>query len=991
MTAKALVIPFVLVAAVIAGWLALRQVDEPVPQPANVPNATTSGAAPTAKAEVGKVDPGKPGVAPSAAATGDRQAVTPVAPPADGSASDVLVTGRLVDRAGAPRPGIEMSLRTWPTFDDFEEFGPPPGRDEERAARVKWTTRSDGRFEFRMPKKKNGELAVEPADLVLALGTPMVTSKKGDHDLGDVCALRSGSVGGVVRDEQGRGVAGVNVSVTYGTLAIGGISSGLSGTDGTFTLGKLAGGVWTLRTSSGKFLPTTQELTIADEEQKTGIVLVVKPGNAIAGQVVDDRGVGVAGMKVGSKLREKAGDIEIERFSGADATTTDANGFFTLSGLAEKTATVRAFGPGHSTAVASDVAVGTGNLVLQVQRYGTIEGVLVAADGTPIVGSRVRVDAEGASDAPPSMDDMDPMFEGLASTKTGADGTFTLRSVKPGKVIVSAKGDTHRPASLGGVVVVPAQSAKGVRLVADAGAMLAVTVVDDAGKPVAGAEVKVERAPVIDTSGTTVRMRTHAVEDTGGGAIAIGDERLGKGTTDADGKVRIGGLPAGNLVVSAAHEKFAPTKELRVTTPKAGTVDAALHLRAPGAAAIVVLGTDGQPATGVEVVVKANGEGDTKPFSTSVTSGDGGKAAVGQLAPGEYVAALVRPPARTSIGNNAMVFAGGEKKQLAGSQVPFTVTAGETTTVELRRPVLTKLHGVVTGSNGPAAGCVIELAAQDEGGMFAPPGFGSPSTTAGADGAFAFEDVEAGRYELRFGKRSQLVKATEEIEVGANLAELRHDLQLRVGSLRVQAVAFGTNEPVEKAEVELVRAAPTTAGQPPRRQQRVMMMSFVSTNDDTGGDSSEQTTMTMGNQRTLTDEDGFAVVEDVPVGDWTVRLTHKKHAPKELTGKTVAERVQTECGKVELTAAGLLRGRVLDQNGKIVRMAMVQTCPAGTENWGEPAFAQGGNYRVTGLAPGKLRVRTQSLGMTPGPWSEPVEIEVKGGETTTLDVQVPAK
>jgi hypothetical protein len=120
-------------------------------------------------------------------------------------------------------------------------------------------------------------------------------------------------------------------------------------------------------------------------------------------------------------------------------------------------------------------------------------------------------------------------------------------------------------------------------------------------------------------------------------------------------------------------------------------------------------------------------------------------------------------------------------------------------------------------------------------------------------------------------------------------------------------------------------------------------------------------------------------------------VRHKKHAPKELTGKVVVERQVTDLGRVELSAAGQLRGRVLDANGKVVRMAMVQTCPAGTESWGEPTFAQGGSYRVTGLTPGKHRVRAQEIGMTQGPYSEPVEVEVKGGEVATFDVQVPAK
>ncbi len=991
MNAKALVVPFAILVGVIA-WLALRGGDEPVPQPTPTPtqNQPASGDGGTATPALGNaavqttptVDATASEARLAAAGTADAKG--------NAASADAVVTGRLVDAAGTPRPGVELSLRVWP------DFNGEPIEDlltsNDLANRLKTTTRADGRFQFSIARNRNGELGVEVADLVMARNVPSIEGKKGDHDLGDVRALRSGSVAGVVHDDRGQPVPGVKVAVAYGALGFGGVSGSTTKDDGTFTLGKLTGGNWTLRTASGKFLPTTQELAIADEEQKTGIVLVVRPGNAIAGQVIDERGVGVADMKVGSKRRETSGGVEIERFSGDDAVATDANGYFTLSGLAEKTVNLRAFGKGHSSAALADVQVGTGNVVLRVERLGACEGVLVGGDGMPIGGSRVRV-AGGVGDGDMALlEEVEidlPSNQGTATT--AADGTFRLEGVNPGAVTLSAKGQGHRPVRQEGVQVTAAQTTKGLKLVADIGAVANVTVVDDAGKPVAGAEVKCERAPSSDQGqgGMTfaARASAHSSEDHGGAIPFGGPERLGGGTTDNEGKLRIAGLPGGDLVVHATHAAFAPAKSLRLTTPKSGAVDASLALRTPGDAEIVVVGTDGAPIVGIEVEVKGT-EGDDKPSTTRVKTGTGGLAKVGQLAPGAYEAALVKSPVRTNIGN-AMSFVAGDAKTMAASKRPFTIVAGQTAQIEIRRPVLTRVHGVVRGSDGPLAGCAIELAAGDDDG-FAPAGFGSPSMASGGDGTFAFDDVEPGRYEIRFGKTDQMVKATEEIEVPADAPELRQDLQLRVGSVRVQTTAIGSTDPVEKAEVELVRTGKVVPGAPPRRQQRVMMMSLVTT-DTGGGDSQETTTMTMGNQRAFTDEDGIAVIEDVPVGDYTVSIRHKKFAPKEVAGKVVVERQVTDCGRVELSAAGQIRGRVLDSNGKTVRMAIVQTCPIGTDAWGEPTMAQGGAFRVTGLAPGKHRVRAQEIGMTQGAFSEPIEVEVKGGDVVPLDVQVPAK
>jgi protocatechuate 3,4-dioxygenase beta subunit len=992
MNAKVLVV-FVLALLGVAAFLFLRPGTEHGPAPIGAQSADQRGS-PTSPAE-----PAHAGVMPATVATDAPSSAerTEAASLGAGKGSaPVAVRGRIVDGVGAPRAGVELALRTWAGLEgiDLADVPPPPmrGRDANKNKQQTWTTRSDGTFEIPVAKDALGALDLVTPELVFAGNEPSVTGKKGDQDLGDVAVLAAARVSGVVHDQRGQPVAGVKVAATIGALGFGNESSQTTKDDGTFSLGMLRPGKWSLRTASGKFLPTVEEIELAAEEQRTGVVLVVKPGKAIAGQVVDDRGIGVAKMKVGSQRREAHGGMDIERFSSDESTTTDDNGYFTLSGLAEETASVRAFGPGHTSASASDVQVGTGNLVLRVERLGIVEGVLVGTDGAPIAGSRVS--SQGGAAANPlldgiTVDDLDldgPPGAGRGAV-TAADGSFRLESVRPGSAAVVARGKTHRPVRQSGIDVLPAQATKGVRLVADRGAVARIKVSDEAGKPVAGAKVRAQRAGEQGPQDGRFFSRAVRAEDNGDGPVLIGGDALGAATTGEDGVATIAGLPGGDLSFAATHDEFAPSAPARLAVPKTGTVDGAVTLRKPGSAEIVAFGSDGSPLAGVEIEVKAE-SGNGAP--TRVTSGDGGAVRVAALAPGNYTAALARAAAVARFGD-AMAFATDGGGTIASSAQRFTVVAGETVRVEVRRPVLAKVHGVVTGGDGPAPGCVVALVRNDGDGIGLP-GFGGRNATTGNDGSFAFDDVEAGSYTLEYGKRDQVVKARRDLDVPPNTADVQQDLALHTGKLRVQVVASGTGEPVDKAEVEIARAdSPAASGAPRPAPQRVMMVSFSvgNNNDAGGGDNADMTTMTMGMQRTLTDEAGVAVLDDVPVGEYTLRIKHRKHAPRELRGVTVVENQLTDCGRIELAAAGLIRGKTVGADGKSVRMALVSSRPLDSQQWSEPVVAQGGNYRVQGLAAGRYKVRAQAMG--PGEQYGPeVEVEVKAGETANADLQVPA-
>lgn len=805
-----------------------------------------------------------------------------VVPAADESAPRACrVRGRLVDAGGLPRASVGVRMHSWLATAD----GVSPDLDAETKA----TTDREGRFVFEVLPGRNGLVNVDDDELVLVREPPRFEADTGDQDLGDLVAVRTGSLQGVVQDELGRPIAGVGVDAARGAFGFGLTSRTTTAEDGTFSVGKLRSGTWRLRTASSHYMPTTLEVVLADEQHQTGLVLVVRPGLSIAGQVVDDRGVGVAGVKVGGKRKESAGSMHIESFSAGEATTTDAAGFFTLAGLGEGMATIRAFGTEQTSHTVVEVPAGTGNVVLRVQRLATIEGVLVGEDGAPIAGSRVQAESGGRRSR-----DIDSFSLGArGDATTGDDGTFRIDSVAPGSVTLVARGVGHLPVRLTSVPVAPGEAVRGLRMVAAAGATAHVLVVDPDGEPVPGARVKAQRLP----------RRAPATGDrhvVAGEAWPDPGEALGAAVTDAEGSTLLRGLPAGEAVFTAEHDAFAAAEAVPVVAPNTGTCQVRLVLTKPGFVEVHVVEAAGHDAVNVEVRVALEGHfvpsaaAPTRPTRTATTDAKG-RSRIGPLAPGNYGAELLRRPDLQSGGEMMFSFGDDDSEVIVASRQSCVVVAGETTRLELRRPVLARLHGTVSGADGALTGCIVELQRRGDS-AGGPLGFGARHVRTAVDGTFAFAEVEAGAYTLHFGRNGQAVKARQDVDVPPGSTEVRRDLALRTGKVVVRVHDANTGDPIEGAELQL-----HLGGSEDRvRKEHEVVMSLISSS----GEGGEAMTMTIGGRNTRTGRDGRIEIDDVPVGIYSVRVEHEGHEAVDRPGQIVAERQTTDCGRIDLVPTG---------------------------------------------------------------------------------------
>jgi hypothetical protein len=155
--------------------------------------------------------------------------------------------------------------------------------------------------------------------------------------------------------------------------------------------------------------------------------------------------------------------------------------------------------------------------------------------------------------------------------------------------------------------------------------------------------------------------------------------------------------------------------------------------------------------------------------------------------------------------------------------------------------------------------------------------------------------------------------------------------------------------------------------------------------DDEGG----MTTMTFGEQKARTDEQGVAVFEDVPVGSWQFAVAHKGHVGKDAGPVVVAERQTADAGDVALAGAGSVRGTVAAADGGKLRIALVEHRRVGETAWGDRVPASGGKFRIPNLSAGRHELRARRIGPDgdTGDAGPVVEVEVKAGEAAQVELR----
>lgn len=279
------------------------------------------------------------------------------------------------------------------------------------------------------------------------------------------------------------------------------VAGTVSGPDGAFAFEGLRTGTYFAVARGPWHVPDGPvQARVTAQDVSAGLELWVRPGGRIVGRVEHAEGRPAAG--VGVALRPGLEEL-LERARGGDLVfleaRTDANGEFVIAGVppAEHWS-LAAFGRGFALTHAPPLAVRAGEdteVVLRTREGATLTGRVVTGigpegspePGLPLPGAHVGAVPHGLRD----LLFVDHVFESLHAV-ADAEGRFTLRHVPPGEVDLVAYAPGSLP-SLGGNAVAPdATTIDTGDLALASGPTVRGRVVDAAGEPIEGADVRWE-------------------------------------------------------------------------------------------------------------------------------------------------------------------------------------------------------------------------------------------------------------------------------------------------------------------------------------------------------------------------------------------------------------------------------------------------------------------------------------------------------------------
>jgi protocatechuate 3,4-dioxygenase beta subunit len=318
----------------------------------------------------------------------------------------------------------------------------------------------------------------------------------------------------------------------------------------------------------------------------------------------------------------------------------------------------------------------------------------------PLAGATVRLSHEGD----------------VTIVQTGADGTARADSLEAGDWNISASADGHAPAAAAAKTLRAGETTKIEIVLAPGGRLLAGTVTDVTGGPIAGARVD---AAKLD------------------GSVRPSDA-VASATTGADGKYKLT-VAEGQLLVAASEASYAPQSRYVEVGAAGATADFSL---VPGGVIEGVVRDERshEPVAGATVEADRDSAAMFGERSThGATADQDGRFRITGLRPGAYALTAQAPH--------------------VASRAPTLVGIGvaeQVTDVEILVGNAPAIHGIVIDENGaPAPDVKVTAFGGDQSG----------DATSDAKGAFTLEGLGAGTFTLVGRSDTFLPAATKEIEL----------------------------------------------------------------------------------------------------------------------------------------------------------------------------------------------------------------------------------
>ncbi len=502
------------------------------------------------------------------------------------------ITGRVRTPAGSPdaaRAGVELQL-DW-SINAALQLG-AAGREE---LDLETVSDAEGRFEFRAVPVGKPQTLTTRSTLARSFSADLAAAP-GEHLQVDLVLAAGGSVRGRVLDESGAAIVGAEVQA-LGREFFGNPTDELreteSDAEGRFTLPNLTPGKVWLRLEHAdyqEFLSVPFEL--ADGEQREHGDIVLNEGLVVAGRVTFPDGSPAAGTRVSVEpdLAENVAGSPMDprMYIGAkNKAEADETGAYRIKGLGtgpwivaarlELDGTQSARAPGRWGASVGLVRAPALETHLSLEPPVTVSGTVLDGQQQPVADFTLHAERAGSQWYMPPSEEKDQPFE-------DADGRFVLTDLRSGDWTFRAEAEGYANSAK---VALTLPSDEPLALVLLRPIVVAGTVVDPDGKPVAGAEVSKE----LEGIEAILAMQ--------------GQSDWPVARSDDEGAFRLEGMPPGAGSIAAKKDGFAPSAGVSLELGEGEEkLDLVLALRRGGTISGEVYDAEGEHAAGSIVILQ---------------------------------------------------------------------------------------------------------------------------------------------------------------------------------------------------------------------------------------------------------------------------------------------------------------------------------------------------------------------------------------------------
>ncbi len=314
----------------------------------------------------------------------------------------------------------------------------------------------------------------------------------GEKDLGEIPLNQTVNIKGRVLDGQTKKPVKAAVSAERKVAnRVGGPQrSGVINDDGTFVVEGVEPGTWHVFAEAKDYAKSTVEVTVtAGQNADVGDILL-GPGVAVTGRVVDNTRKPKAGVEVKLAELKEAGPFSGGFPNEKGATTTDSEGRFTHSGLSEGrwqlSVEVEGFAP---LTYKFEIKAEPHEVELVLLVGGTLSGVVTESGGQAVAGADILFMMHGTTahqiyKLTGQVDGFGGWAGREITAKSNERGQFEFAHLAPGTYLVSARDGKGGQGIKDDIVVSDGARVDNVEITIAAKGSLEVTVLED-GKPAA--------------------------------------------------------------------------------------------------------------------------------------------------------------------------------------------------------------------------------------------------------------------------------------------------------------------------------------------------------------------------------------------------------------------------------------------------------------------------------------------------------------------------